>query len=33
VLAKGRAQQAMQGITQIGALAGVACMVAGYPGG
>ncbi len=33
VLAKDRAQQAMQGITQIGALAGVACMVAGYPGG
>ena len=33
VLTKGRAQQAMQGIAQVGALAGVACMVAGHPGG
>ena len=33
VLAKGGTQQAMQGIAQVGALAGVACMVASHPGG
>ena len=33
VLTKGRAQQAMQGVAQVGALAGVACMVACHPGG
>ena len=33
VLTKGRAQQTMQGVAQVGALAGVACMVASHPGG